>query len=148
MFEETYSYDDILLVPGYSDLLPRDTDVSTVIAGDISLNVPVLSSAMDTVTEERMAVAIALQGGAGVIHRNLSPDDQAEQVAAVKRYLNWIIENPVTVEATEPSATCRAIMESQRVTGLPVVDSGRLVGHHHRPRPALQARRPRRWSAT
>jgi len=78
---------------------PRDTDVSTVIAGDISLNVPILSSAMDTVTEERMAVAIALQGGAGVIHRNLSPGDQAEQVAAVKRYSIGIIENPVTVEA-------------------------------------------------
>lgn len=129
MFEETFSYDDVLLVPGYSDILPRDTDVSTVVAGDISLNVPILSSAMDTVTEERMAVAIALQGGAGVIHRNLSPNVQAEQVAAVKRYLNWIIDNPVTVEADRTLREVRTIMETQRVTGLPVVDkSGRLVG--------------------
>jgi IMP dehydrogenase len=129
MFEETFSYDDVLLVPGYSDLLPRDTDVSTVLAGDIQLNAPVISAAMDTVTEERMAVAIALQGGAGVIHRNLSPVVQAEQVAAVKRHLNWIIENPVTVEADRTLRDVRAIMESQRVTGLPVVDgAGKLVG--------------------
>ena len=129
MFEDSYSYDDVLLVPGYSEILPRDTEVSAVIAGDISLNVPILSSAMDTVTEERMAVALALQGGAGVIHRNLSPGDQADQVAAVKRYLNWIIESPVTVEAHRTLRDVRALMESQRVTGLPVVDgSGRLVG--------------------
>jgi len=129
MIEETYSYDDVLLEPGYSEILPRETDVSTVIAGDISLNVPVISACMDTVTEERMAVALALQGGAGVIHRNLRPDEQAEQVAAVKRYLNWIIENPVTVEADRTLREVRAIMEGQRVTGLPVVEpSGRLVG--------------------
>ena len=129
MFEETFSYDDVLLVPGYAEILPRDTDVSAVIAADIALNVPIMSAAMDTVTEERMAVAIALQGGAGVIHRNLSPSVQAEQVAAVKRYLNWIIENPVTVEADRTLRDVRQIMESQRVTGLPVVDaSGKLVG--------------------
>jgi IMP dehydrogenase len=129
MLEETYSYDDVLLVPGYSEVLPRDVDVTTVIAGDISLNVPILSACMDTVTEERLAVAIALQGGTGVIHRNLSPAVQAEQVASVKRYLNWIIENPVTVEADRTLRDVRSIMEGQRVTGLPVVDgSGKLVG--------------------
>jgi IMP dehydrogenase len=129
MFEETFSYDDVLLVPGYSEILPRDTDVTTTIGGEVKLNVPILSAAMDTVTEERMAVAIALQGGVGVIHRNLSPSVQAEQVAAVKRYLNWIIESPVTVEADRTLRDVRQIMESQRVTGLPVVDSsGKLVG--------------------
>jgi IMP dehydrogenase len=129
MIEESYSYDDILLEPGYSEILPRETDVTTVIAGDIAINVPILSAAMDTVTEERMAVALALQGGAGVIHRNLRPDVQAEQVASVKRYLNWIIENPVTVEADRTLREVRAIMEGQRVTGLPVVEeSGKLVG--------------------
>jgi IMP dehydrogenase len=129
MFEETFSYDDVLLVPGYSEILPRETDVTTVIAGDVALNVPVISAAMDTVTEERMAVAIALQGGAGVIHRNLSPSVQADQVASVKRYLNWIIENPVTVEADRTLRDVRALMEGQRVTGLPVVDSaGKLLG--------------------
>jgi IMP dehydrogenase len=129
MIEESYSYDDILLEPGYSEILPRETDVTTLVAGDISLNVPILSAAMDTVTEERMAIALALQGGAGVIHRNLRPDVQAEQVASVKRYLNWIIENPVTVEADRTLREVRAIMEGQRVTGLPVIEeSGKLVG--------------------
>ncbi|HOX92550.1 MAG TPA: IMP dehydrogenase, partial [Spirochaetales bacterium] len=90
---ETLSYDDVLLLPGYSDILPRDADVRTTLAADIMLNVPVISAAMDTVTEERMAIALALQGGAGVIHRNLRPEVQAEQVANVKRYLNWIIES-------------------------------------------------------
>jgi IMP dehydrogenase len=129
MFEETYSYDDVLLVPGYSEVLPRETDITTRLVGDIRLNLPLVSAAMDTVTEERMAVAIALQGGAGVIHRNLSPQAQADQAASVKRYLNWIIENPVTVEADRTLKDVRAIMDRHRVTGLPVVDpGGRLVG--------------------
>jgi IMP dehydrogenase len=129
MFEETYSYDDVLLVPGYSELLPRDTNVAVNLTPEIKLNVPFLSAAMDTVTEERLAVALALQGGAGVIHRNLSPESQAEQVAGVKRYLNWIIENPVTVEADRTLRDVRAIMDRTKVTGLPVVDAeGRLVG--------------------
>lgn len=123
MIDDTYSYDDVLLIPGYSEVLPRDADLGTRLAGDVVLNVPILSAAMDTVTEERLAVAMALQGGAGVIHRNLAPEAQAEQVAAVKRYLNWIIENPVTVEADRTVKDVRAIMEGHRVTGLPVVDS-------------------------
>ena len=129
MFEESFSYDDVLLIPGHSEILPRDTDLRTRLAGDLQLNVPILSAAMDTVTEERMAVAIALQGGAGVIHRNLSPEAQAEQVAAVKRYLNWIIENPVTVEADRTVKDVRSLMERHRVSGMPVVDiEGRVVG--------------------
>ncbi|HOX33470.1 MAG TPA: IMP dehydrogenase, partial [Spirochaetales bacterium] len=129
MFEETFSYDDVLLVPGYSEILPRETDVSTILAGEVRLNAPVISAAMDTVTEERMAQALALQGGAGVIHRNLSPESQAEQVASVKRYLNWIIESPVTVEADRTLRDVRMIMERDRVTGLPVVDpGGKVVG--------------------
>jgi IMP dehydrogenase len=129
VFDDTYSYDDVLLVPGYSEVLPRDVDLRTRLAGDVALNVPILSAAMDTVTEEKLAVAMALQGGAGVIHRNLAPEAQAEQVAAVKRYLNWIIDNPVTVEADRTVKDVRAIMERHRVTGLPVVDAqGRLVG--------------------
>ncbi|HUW39562.1 MAG TPA: IMP dehydrogenase [Rectinemataceae bacterium] len=129
MFEDTYSYDDVLLVPGYSEILPRETDLGARLAGEVRLNLPIVSAAMDTVTEERLAIAIALQGGAGVIHRNLTPEAQAEQAAAVKRYLNWIIENPVTVEADRTVKDVRAIMERHRVTGLPVVDDkGRLVG--------------------
>ncbi len=129
MFEETYSYDDVLLVPGYSTVLPRDTDVSITLAAEVRLNIPFISAAMDTVTEERLAVALALQGGAGIIHRNLSPDFQAEQVAGVKRFLNWIIESPVTVEGDRTLREVRSIMERTKVTGLPVVDGeGRLRG--------------------
>ena len=129
MFEETLSYDDVLLVPGYSEILPRDTDVSVRLGPELKLNIPFLSAAMDTVTEERLAVALALQGGAGVIHRSLAPEAQAEQVAGVKRYLNWIIENPVTVEEDRTLHDVRAIMERHKVTGLPVVTGdGRLVG--------------------
>ncbi|MDR1803807.1 MAG: IMP dehydrogenase, partial [Treponema sp.] len=95
MFEEALSYDDVLLVPAYSDILPRDCDIATTLCGDIHLNVPIISSAMDTVTEEKLAIALALEGGAGVIHRNLSPEEQARQISNVKRYLNWIIDNPV-----------------------------------------------------
>ncbi len=129
MFDETYSYDDVLLVPGYSEVLPRETELSTRLVADIALNLPLVSAAMDTVTEEDMAVAIALQGGVGVIHRNLLPQEQADQAASVKRYLNWIIENPVTVEADRTLRDVRSIMDRHRVTGLPVVDhEGRLVG--------------------
>jgi IMP dehydrogenase len=129
MFEETYSYDDVLLVPGYSEILPRDTDVSVSLTKDIRLSLPFISAAMDTVTEERLAVALALQGGAGVIHRSLAPEAQAEQVAGVKRYLNWIIDSPVTVEGDRTLRDVRAIMDRTKVTGLPVLDAeGRLVG--------------------
>lgn len=126
---ETLSYDDVLLLPGHSDILPRDANVRSVLAADITLNVPVLSAAMDTVTEKRMAIALALQGGAGVIHRNLTPEAQAEQVADVKRYLNWIIEAPVTVGEDRTIRDVRAIMARHGVTGLPVISvQGTLVG--------------------
>ncbi|PKL07708.1 MAG: IMP dehydrogenase [Spirochaetae bacterium HGW-Spirochaetae-7] len=126
---ETLSYDDVLLLPGYSEILPRDADVRSRLAGDLWLNVPIISAAMDTVTEDRLAIALALQGGTGVIHRNLAPDVQADHVAAVKRYLNWIIDAPVTVEEDRTIRDVRAIMERNRVTGLPVLGpGGKLVG--------------------
>lgn len=127
--EETLSYDDVLLLPGFSEILPRDADVRTRLAADIYLNAPILSAAMDTVTEDRMAIALALEGGAGVIHRNLTPLDQAEQVANVKRYLNWIIDKPVTVGADQTIRDVRTLMSKHSVTGLPVLDAdGKVVG--------------------
>lgn len=127
--ESTLSYDDILLLPGYSELLPGDAAVRTRLAGDLYLNVPILSAAMDTVTEEKMATALALEGGAGVIHRNLPPKRQAEQVGKVKRYLNWIIESPITVNKDDTIADVRRITAASHVSGLPVIDeSGRLCG--------------------
>jgi len=94
-YSEGLSYDDVLLLPGYSEILPKDCSIKTTLCEGINLNVPVISAAMDTVTEEKLAIAIALEGGAGVIHRNLKPEEQARQVGSVKRYLNWIIESPV-----------------------------------------------------
>jgi len=129
MFEEALSYDDVLLVPGYSDILPRDCNISTTLCGDVSLNVPIISAAMDTVTEQKLAIALALEGGAGVIHRNLSPEEQARQVGVVKRYLNWIIENPVTVKEKDLIGDVKLHLNRFHVSGAPVLGAkGKLVG--------------------
>ncbi|GHV94919.1 inosine-5'-monophosphate dehydrogenase [Spirochaetia bacterium] len=129
MFSEGLSYDDVLLLPGYSDTLPRDCDIQTTLCDGIHLNVPVISAAMDTVTEEKLAIAIALEGGAGVIHRNLPPEVQARQAANVKRFLNWIIDSPVTVPEDALVSDVRALIEKHGVSGMPVIDAGgRLKG--------------------
>jgi IMP dehydrogenase len=123
-FKEGLSYDDVLLLPGYSEILPKDCDVKTVLCDGINLNVPIISAAMDTVTEEKLAIAIALEGGAGVIHRNLSPEEQARQAAGVKRFLNWIIESPVTVPHDANVRDVKTLIKTFGVSGLPVVDGG------------------------
>lgn len=126
--QETLSYDDVLLLPDFADFQPGETDVSTRIVGDIHLNVPILSAAMDTVTEDRLAIALALNGGTGVIHRNMPLDLQAEHVVRVKRFLNLVIEDPVTVKPSQTIAEVAEVMEKFGISGLPVVDEGRLVG--------------------
>jgi len=122
-FIDGLSYDDVLLQPGYSEILPRDCDVKTTLCDGINLNLPIISAAMDTVTEEKLAIAIALEGGAGVIHRNLNPDEQARQVSSVKRFLNWIIESPVTVPENAHVRDVRVLVDTFGVSGLPVVNS-------------------------
>ena len=127
--KESLSYDDILLVPGHSDVLPHTADVKTRLVRDLYLNSPILSAAMDTVTEEDLAIALALEGGAGVIHRNLAPEEQAAQVASVKRFLNWIIENPITVEENALVGDVRTLRAKYGVSGFPVTDGkGKLKG--------------------
>ena len=129
MFNEGLSYDDILLEPGYSEILPRDCNVQTVLCGEIKLNVPIISAAMDTITEEKLAIAIALEGGAGVIHRNLGPEEQARQVSNVKRFLNWIIDSPITVPEDASIRDVKELVRKHGISGLPVVDTeGRLKG--------------------
>jgi len=129
MFSEGLSYDDVLLLPGYSEILPRECCIKSMLCEGINLNVPVISAAMDTVTEEKLAIAIALEGGAGVIHRNLSPEEQARQVASVKRFLNWIIESPVTVPQDAHVRDVKVLVDTFGVSGLPVVDgNGLLMG--------------------
>jgi len=121
-FTEGLSYDDVLLLPGYSEILPKECNTQTVLCGGINLNVPVISAAMDTVTEEKFAIAIALEGGAGVIHRNLNPEEQAKQVTQVKRFLNWIIDSPVTISENSYIRDVKALIEKFGVSGFPVVD--------------------------
>ncbi len=129
MFVEGLSYDDVLLIPGYSEILPRDCDVSTELCRGISLNLPVMAAAMDTVSEERLAIAIALEGGTAAIHRNLSPEEQARQVGNVKRYLNWIIDAPVTVRIGQTVQEIKIMMEKYGISGMPVLDKkDHLVG--------------------
>ena len=128
-FSEGLSYDDILLLPGYSEILPKECNVQTVLCSGINLNIPIISAAMDTVTEEKLAIAIALEGGTGVIHRNLVPEEQARQVANVKRFLNWIIESPVTVPHDAYVKDVKVLVDTFGVSGLPVVDGeGTLKG--------------------
>ena len=125
---EGLTFDDVLLVPAASGVLPRDTDVATSLTRSIRLNVPLLSAAMDTVTEARTAIAMAQEGGLGVIHRNLAVAEQALEVEKVKKSESGMIVDPVTVHPEQPIAEALAIMQRSRISGLPVTRGGQLVG--------------------
>ena len=126
---EGLTFDDVLLVPAESDVLPADVDLSTNITKKIKLNLPVMSAAMDTVTEYRMAIAIAREGGIGVIHKNMSIDDQAEQVDLVKRSENGVITKPFFLKAGHSLGDADALMAKFRISGVPIVDdNGKLIG--------------------
>ena len=130
------TFDDVLLQPGHSEVLPGETDVRTRIAGDIDLNIPIISAAMDTVTEARLAIAMAQAGGIGVIHRNFTPAEQAEQVRQVKKFESGMVVNPVTIGPEATLADAQALMRTYSISGIPVVEGGgrggqkigRLVG--------------------
>ncbi|MDF1621582.1 IMP dehydrogenase [Pseudothioclava nitratireducens] len=126
---EALTFDDVLLVPAASSVLPSEADVSTHVTKSIRLNIPLLSSAMDTVTEARMAIAMAQAGGMGVIHRNLTVDQQAAEVSRVKRFESGIVYNPITLSPNQTLADAKALQERFNVTGFPVVDdTGRVLG--------------------
>ena len=122
------TFDDVLLVPAESSILPRDTDVSTRLTQRIQLNIPLLSAAMDTVTEARTAIAMAQEGGMGFIHRNMSAVDQAREVEKVKKFESGMISDPVTVTPHQKIAEARELMDRHGISGLPVTLGGRLVG--------------------
>ncbi|MCK5113938.1 MAG: IMP dehydrogenase [Phycisphaerae bacterium] len=123
------TFDDVLLVPAKSSVVPKDVDTSTRLTQKIRLEIPLLSASMDTVTEARLAIALAQEGGLGIIHKNLSPADQAREVAKVKRSENGIINDPVTLPPDESTATARNVMLQQNVSGFPIVEAdGTLVG--------------------
>lgn len=126
---EGLTFDDLLLVPGYSEVLPRNVDLSTHFSRNIPLNIPMVSAAMDTVTETTMAIAIAREGGMGVIHKNMTVDDQAKQVRAVKRAENGMILNPISIHPEKTVADALEMMAEYKIGGIPVViEDNTLVG--------------------
>ncbi|MBO6603819.1 MULTISPECIES: IMP dehydrogenase [Paracoccaceae] len=126
---EALTFDDVLLVPGASSVLPSTADTRTKVTASIALNIPLLSSAMDTVTEARMAIAMAQAGGMGVIHRNLDIEAQAREVRRVKRFESGVVYNPITLKPDQTLADAKALQERYRITGFPVVDeAGRVLG--------------------
>jgi IMP dehydrogenase len=123
------TFDDVLLEPRYSDAVPADVNVSTMLTKRIALNIPLLSSPMDTVTEHQMAIALAKEGGLGIIHKNLSIEAQAEEVIKVKRSANGIILDPVTLRPDAPVSEAQELMKQKNVSGFPITDErGKLVG--------------------
>src|SRR3954447_17874780 len=122
------TFDDVLLEPGYSDVVPRDVEIRTLLTRNIRLNLPVLSSPMDTVTESELAIALAQEGGIGVIHKNLSIADQTREVDKVKRSENGIITDPITLPPDETVRTARRIMEQNKISGVPITINGHLKG--------------------
>jgi len=123
------TFDDVLLQPGHSEVMPGQVDISTRIARDIELNMPILSAAMDTVTEARLAIAMAQAGGIGVIHRNFTPAEQAEQVRQVKKFESGMVVNPVTIGPDATLAEAQALMRAHGISGIPVVRNGGKGGH-------------------
>jgi IMP dehydrogenase len=125
---EGLTFDDVLLLPAHSDVVPAQTDTRTMGTRNIALNIPVLSAAMDTVTESHLAIALAQQGGVGLIHRNMPVDKQAEEVDRVKRSESGMIVDPVTVDPEQKISDALEVMKRYRISGVPVTKNGRLVG--------------------
>lgn len=126
--EEALTFDDILLLPAYSHVLPKDVDVSSRLTRRISLNIPICSAAMDTVTEAQTSISLAREGGIGIIHRNMSIESQAQEVDKVKKSESGMIVNPTTIEPDRPIQDVLDLMKTYRISGVPVVQEGRLVG--------------------
>jgi IMP dehydrogenase len=128
VIEQALTFDDVLLVPDFSDVLPREVDLSTRLTRDITLNIPLLSAAMDTVTESGLAIALAQEGGMGIIHKNMSPEAQARQVRLVKKHESGVVKDPLTVSLDTPIQKVLELTQQYKISGLPVVDGENLVG--------------------
>ena len=122
------TFDDVLLMPGRSDVVPGETNLSTVLSRNIPLNIPLVSSAMDTVTESRMAIALSELGGIGVVHKNLSIEDQSAEVRKVKKYESGIVRDPITIHSKSKVSDLIQLTKELNISGMPVVDDGNLVG--------------------
>ncbi|OOZ42205.1 IMP dehydrogenase [Solemya pervernicosa gill symbiont] len=126
--QEALTFDDVLLVPAHSNVLPKDVDLSTKLTRGINLNIPILSAAMDTVTEHRLAIALAQEGGIGIIHKNMTADEQARQVRMVKKFESGVIKDPITVAPTLSIGELIELTRAEKISGVPVVDGEDLVG--------------------
>ena len=122
------TFDDVLLVPAYSEIVPREADVTTRLTRDLTINIPIVSAAMDTVTESALAIALAQEGGIGIIHKNMGIDEQCLEVRKVKRSANGMIPDPITLEPSVTVAEARQTMAENNISGIPIVEGRRLVG--------------------
>ncbi|MHC4720320.1 MAG: IMP dehydrogenase, partial [Planctomycetota bacterium] len=125
---EGITFDDVLLIPAKSDFVPSQADTSTRLTDNITINIPIVSAAMDTVTEAALAIALAQEGGVGIIHKNLSVEAQRREVAKVKRSENERVLDPLTLSPAEPVRRARELMDEQNVAGIPIVEGKKLVG--------------------
>jgi len=128
LIQKALTFDDVLLVPAHSTILPRDVSLATQLTRNIRLNMPLVSAAMDTVTEARLAIALAQEGGVGIVHKNLNPRAQAAEVAKVKRFEAGVLKDPITIPPTMTVREVLALTRAHRISGLPVVDNGKVVG--------------------
>ena len=128
LLQKALTFDDVLLVPAHSDILPKDTSLKTRLTRNISLNIPLLSAAMDTVTEARLAIAMAQEGGIGIVHKNLTAKEQAREVAKVKRFESGVVRDPITIPPTMRIRDVIALSEQHGISGFPVVEGKQVVG--------------------
>ena len=128
LIQKALTFDDVLLVPAHSSILPRDVSLRTRLTRNITLNLPLVSAAMDTVTEGRLAITLAQEGGIGIVHKNLSPKGQAAEVSKVKRFESGILKDPITIPPTMPVREVVALTRQHRISGVPVLDGKLVVG--------------------
>ncbi|MDF1528779.1 MAG: IMP dehydrogenase, partial [Sedimenticola sp.] len=128
LVQEALTFDDVLLLPAHSAVLPKDVDLSTQLTREIRLNIPLISAAMDTVTESRLAISMALEGGIGIMHKNMTAEQQAAEVRIVKRYESGVIVDPITVGPSMTIGELVKITQANKISGVPVVEGDDLVG--------------------
>ncbi len=126
--QEALTFDDVLLLPAYSNVLPRDVSLTTKLTRDITINIPLLSAAMDTVTESRLAIALAQEGGLGILHKNMTIEEQANEVRKVKKFESGVVRDPITISPTATIGEVVELTHANKISGVPVVEGNDLVG--------------------
>ncbi|HDY84517.1 hypothetical protein LCGC14_0780220, partial [marine sediment metagenome] len=126
--QEALTFDDVLLLPAYSNVMPRDVNLTTKLTRNININIPLLSAAMDTVTESRLAIAIAKEGGLGILHKNMTIEEQANEVRKVKKFESGVVRDPITISSNASIGEVVELTRANNISGVPVVDGDNLVG--------------------